>query len=439
MGVIRIFFLIYLCFLTLDLFSKGNNDTIYFSAKKHVKHIVQAGESLKSIAILHNVSTSDIRESNELSRRLYYKQLLYIPIYLSTKNDSIFSVKKLIIKDKNSDTALINIALLMPYYLIKNDKMFNESKDSLDLFDRYYSKSELALSFHIGLNLALDSLRRTGKNIVLHTFDTNKDSIELKRIVYSNQLDDMDIIIGPLYSSLFEILCRKYGFDNTKLLISPLSRVNDKIIKYSSAYQISLTYKTQVDIIFSYLIKKAFDKRIIILNDERERDIAAYLMYQFKKHQKLVDTITITDTHVDLIRRNIEPEQVVVLFSKDRSFVSRVLGSIGGIDSISTVFAFESILSYDYLDITNLMELDVHIVSSKVIDFSDKYDLNFVSSFENVYNTNFRKYSKVGYDIGMHFCGNKNIFKFKKLSNGYNENRSAAIYHYVDYELIPVN
>ena len=233
MGVIRIFFLIYLCFLTLDLFSKGNNDTIYFSAKKHVKHIVQAGESLKSIAILHNVSTSDIRESNELPRRLYYKQLLYIPIYLSTKNDSIFSVKKLIIKDKNSDTALINIALLMPYYLIKNDKMFNESKDSLDLFDRYYSKSELALSFHIGLNLALDSLRRTGKNIVLHTFDTNKDSIELKRIVYSNQLDDMDIIIGPLYSSLFEILCRKYGFDNTKLLISPLSRVNDKIIKYS--------------------------------------------------------------------------------------------------------------------------------------------------------------------------------------------------------------
>lgn len=436
MGVIRIFFLIYLCFLTLDLFSKDENDTIYFSSKKHVKHIVQGGESLKSIAILHNVSTADIRESNELSRRLYYKQLLYIPIYLNTKNDSIFSIKKLIIKDKNSDTALINVALLMPYYLIKNDKIFNESKDSLDL---YYSKSELALSFHIGLNLALDSLRRMGKNIVLHAFDTNKDSIELKRIVYSNQLDDMDIIIGPIYSSLFEILCRKYGFDNTKLLISPLSRVNDKIIKYSSAYQISLTYKVQVDIISSYLIKKAFDKRIIILNDESEKDLATYLKHQFKKYQKLVETITITDTDVDLIRGNLEPEQVVILLSKDRSFVSRVLGSIGGVDSISTVFASESILSYDNLDITNLMELDVHIVSSKVIDFSNKYDLNFMSSFENVYNTNFRKYSKVGYDIGMHFCGNENIFEFKKFSNGYNENRSALIYHYVDYELVPVN
>ena len=439
MGVIRTFFLIYLCFLTLDLFSKDSNDTIYFSEKKHVKHIVQIGESLKSIAILHNVSTSDIRESNELSRRLYYKQLLYIPIYLNTKNDSIFSVKKLIIKDKNSDTALINIALLMPYYLIDNDRMFNESKDSLAVLDRYYNKSELALSFHVGLNLALDSLRKTGKNIVLHTFDTNKDSLELKRIVYSNQLDNMDIIIGPLYSSLFEILCRKYGFDDTKLLISPLSRVNDKIIKYSSAYQVPLTYKVQIDIMSSYLIKKVFDKRIIILNDERERGLAAYLKHQFKKHQKLVETITISDTHVDLIRRHLEPEQVIVLLSSDRSFVSRVLGSIGGIDSISTVFASESILSYDNLDITNLMELDVHVVSSKVIDFSDKYDLNFISSFENAYNTNFRKHSKVGYDIGMHFCGNENIFEFKKLSNGYNENRSALIYHYIDYELIPVN
>ena len=74
----------------------------------------------------------------------------------------------------------------------------------------YYNSSEAALSFHIGVMLALDSLRKKGKNIVLHTFDTNKDTIKTHKLVDSKLLDKMDIIIGPLYARNFNILCRKY-------------------------------------------------------------------------------------------------------------------------------------------------------------------------------------------------------------------------------------
>ena len=41
--------------------------------------------------------------------------------------------------------------------------------------------------------------------------------------------DEMDIIIGPMYSNLFQIMCEKYGQDATKILISPLSRDNKGI------------------------------------------------------------------------------------------------------------------------------------------------------------------------------------------------------------------
>ena len=115
------------------------------------------------------------------------------------------------------------------------------------------------------------------------------------------------------------------------------------------------------------------------------------------------------------------------------------MASIGSIDSNSTVFGFESIASYDNLDITNLMELDVHIPDSRRIDVSQQYDLKFLSLFQNEYNTHIRKYSKVGYDLIMHFCGKANVYNFKRVKGGYYENISAPISHYLDYELVPVN
>jgi len=436
MGMIFRYLFVFIILLPFYSFSQVTHDTLYFTGKTHVKHVVKGGESLNSIAQLHNVTAIDIRDANELSKRLYYNQLLYIPIYLNETDDIVFSVNNLISNKSNTDTATTNIALIMPYYLLKNDTMFNNSKDSLEIYNSYYSKSEAALSFHVGVKLALDSLRKLGKKIVLHSFDSNKDSNIVENLVYSNQLNDMDIIIGPMYSYLFEILCRRYGFDDTKILISPLSRVNTDIKNYTSVYQISLTNKVQIDIIFDYLVKQKMKDRIVVIYHENQLNLATYLKYKFNSLDKEIDIITTVDTHVDSIRRYFEPEQIVILLSRDRSFTSRMLASIGGIDSISTVFASESILSYDNLDITNLMELNVHLVSSKIIDYSNNYNIAFMSLFERVYETNSRKYSKIGYDIIMHFCGAKDVFEFKRLLNGYYENTNAFIYRYNDYKIL---
>ena len=65
----------------------------------------------------------------------------------------------------------------------------------------------------------------------------------------------MDIIIGPLYSSNFKILCEKYGDDTSKVLISPLSKNTENVNKYKSVFQISPTFQVQADIIIKYVLK----------------------------------------------------------------------------------------------------------------------------------------------------------------------------------------
>jgi hypothetical protein len=430
MGIIRKIGFICLLFWALNLSAQTAYDTVYFSQKQFVKHVVKGGESLTSIAALHKVKTSAIKKANELDKRLSFNQLLYIPIYLSNKDEESISVQNLILEEDDSDNYITHIALLMPYYLLKNEALY---------ISNTYIKSEDALSFHIGVELAIDSLRRAGKKIVLHTFDTN-DSVQVRKIVASNQLNEMDIIIGPMHSNLFRIMCQKYGQDVSKILISPLSRDNKAISQFPAVYQIALSYEMQAELLANYLIKNKLDERIIILNDKKEEGLAVYLKDKFKKHNKVVESFEITSTNIASITKYFGESQNVLLLLRDKTQIIKIFGSIAAIDAFSTVFTFEvieSISSNDNIDIINLMKVDVHIPNSRGIDASNDYDLNFLALFEKEYPTNVRKYSKEGFDIIMHFCGKANIYDFKQSQTGYFENTSVPIYHYLDYELVP--
>tara|TARA_B100001250_G_scaffold118205_2_gene100347 strand:+ start:8707 stop:10035 length:1329 start_codon:yes stop_codon:yes gene_type:complete len=438
MGIIKKILLLSLFICASDLIAQVHHDTIYFSGRKFVKHVVKGGESLRSIADHHQVKVAAIKDANELERRLYYNQLLYIPIGLQ-KQDRSFSSKVQLMKRKvDFDTSVTNVALLMPYYLRSNDIISNDNEDTLGISDRFYPKSESALSFHVGVELAIDSLRKLGKNIVLYTFDTDQDSLEVSKIVYSDKLHNMDVIIGPMHSHLFQIVCRKYGNDPNKILISPLSRENKDIIRFSSVYQIALTHQVQSEILINFLMANKSEDRIIIIHDEKERRLAGYSRNMFLDEKIIVESFEINNLKMSALRDFLVDHQNILLLSKEKTFISTILGAIGSIDSSSTVFSFESIMSYDNLDITNLMELDVHIPNSRSIDPSSRHDLIFLLSFEDKFQTNPGKYTKQGYDIIMHFIGSADLYNFKKIPNGYHENISGPIFYYSDFKLINV-
>ena len=91
MGIIKKIVFIFFILLTVQT-SAQTYDTIIFSGKKFLEHFVKGGESLKKIAKLHNVKTSEIKDANELNKRLFYNQLLYIPIYLTKVDEKAVSV-----------------------------------------------------------------------------------------------------------------------------------------------------------------------------------------------------------------------------------------------------------------------------------------------------------------------------------------------------------
>jgi hypothetical protein len=441
MGIVKKIFFSAAVLFVCSLSAQSVGDTLVFEGDTYVKHIVKGGESLKSIAKLHKVTTADIIENNEIQKRLYYNQLLYVPILSGNQNNNeehISIQKQIELAAETKDTSVLNIALLMPYYLVKNDTMFNDFEDDTEIPNIYYKGSEVALSFHLGIELAIDSLRKQGKNIQLHTFDTNKDRLKIHQIISSRVLDNMDIIIGPLYANNFSLLCERYGNDTTKILIFPLSKNTNNVKEYKAVYLLSPSFQVQMNIIKDYVLKHHKQDRIIVLNDKKNKGKSAYIKNLFSQGEKVVETYTVYSTKVDSIRKLFNANQVVIIPSENKAFVSKILGSIGGMDSTSLVFGLYDWKKYDNLDIHNLMFLDVKFPDAYSFSNSNNHDVSFLELFENKYNTNQAKYTHIAYNIVMHFCSDFSLFKFQNVTGGGRINTYAPLHHYVDYELVPV-
>ena len=129
----------------------------------------------------------------------------------------------------------------------------------------------------------------------------------------------MDIIIGPLYSRLFKILCKRYGNNGKKILISPLSRNNRSIQKFPSVYQITPSFKIQINVLTNYLIKHCLDDRILVIHDNKSEDLLNSVKANLEEKKREFFTHHIVDTEVDSIRDIFRPEQSVLLLSSNKS------------------------------------------------------------------------------------------------------------------------
>ena len=459
MGMIkRIFFIFFILFFC-NVSAQTDVDTIYFDGDQFVKHFVKAGESLKSISDKYKVSIDNIIDNNEIQKQLYYNQLLYIPILTNNQQNNfnksnidisnnkrrfdqkilksnIFNSRNSLSYQKNiknsipndinisnefNDSSILNIALLMPYSIVNKDL------------------SDISLSFHLGVELALDSLRKQGKNICLYTFDTQKDTFKVQQIIRSKVLDDMDIIIGPLFAINFKILCDRYGNDTSKVLISPLSRNTDNVKKYRAVHHLSLSVRVQINIIKEYILSHHRNDRVIVLTEEISDEVSVRISNLFENEDKSVEIFKMESTDVSAIRAIFKQKQVVIIPSENQPFVSKLLASIGGVDSTSLVFGLYDWKTYDNLDPDNLMFLDVKFPNAYGINYFSSHDISFLRLFEDKYKTNNDKYSYIAYNILMHFCSDYSYFRLKNLKNGGKINTFASLYHYVDYLLVPVD
>ena len=189
MGVIRVIYVLFL--ICLSVISNAQTKDTIIDGKSFLIHTVEARETLYGISRLYNTELNDLVICNPVviqGLEIGYKLLVPIRKPLSEKIESIvvmppkedtvrsnritkdFFTTDELVHDSNviyispyTDTSLLRVAIILPFYLDLNDSLkLNNAKHII------YPKSETALDFYFGFKLAVDSLESLGYNIDLN-------------------------------------------------------------------------------------------------------------------------------------------------------------------------------------------------------------------------------------------------------------------------------
>ena len=450
-----VFFSVY-----INFFAEAKQDTI-IDNKPFAIHVVQPRETLYSISRQYDAELNDLVVSNPaVIQGLNVGFKLLIPLRHKIerpikKNNTAKTIKS-IESDTSSkninnkhfqisnihkfeqDTTIIKVALLLPFYLDFNDSLKLNNKI-------IYSKSKVAVDFYFGFQLAIDSLTQLGYIIDLMVLDVPNDSV-FESILSANILYDREYIFGPLYIRQFEELAKFYGYDAKKKLISPLSYKSVKN-KYLNIYQsVPLSY-VQIDALIDYLLLTNKNDEFILLGNAMEDDLVSYAKNKLSLQiiNKRCKVFTLNKNQLnnrDSLKSKLKfDKNIIIIPSNDRSFVSRLLPSLGSMeDTIFTVYGLNTWNRFDNLDYNDLVNLGVHLPSIFKADTSQFYS-NFVNNFYLNYFSYPDEYSYSAYQQCLYFLSNefKGLLHFETLSNTYlKSNTKFNIFRYDDFEQIIV-
>ena len=112
------------------------------------------------------------------------------------------------------------------------------------------SESSRMLEFYEGLLMAVDSLKRQGFSFDLYTYNSGPEKASLQNILARREMQDVNIIFGPLYQEHIQPLAEFAQKKDIRLVI-PFTSKDNSVFRNSCVYQINTPQ--------SYLYSEVYD------------------------------------------------------------------------------------------------------------------------------------------------------------------------------------
>ena len=176
-------------------------DTLYALAKKFgitQESLLEANPSIKQEGLRKGEKIIIPRND------IIVKEALYVPIDTLRKQDeqninNNIACDSLIIERYTP----MKVALFLPFEI---DKLAFEQEEENNSSQIPQFSRKPFIEFYQGFLLAVKQLKKEGYKLNIYTFNTKKDSTEVKRILKNRIIQDLDLIIGPVYPSNFKIV-----------------------------------------------------------------------------------------------------------------------------------------------------------------------------------------------------------------------------------------
>ena len=255
--------------------NKSKDETSESSVKKEqeerrtIIHEVERNESIKDICKKYGVSEDELKESNPgiNFKRLKKNTILRVPIKIKKVKkekqqeveisdreafrqaeeyrDSIEAHNK-----RKSTDGTVKVAVILPF-----------------LLDNYApSEQGRMVEYYQGLLMAVKELKEEGYSYEINTFDSGHKEESLDSLLTSGALNEMDIIIGALYTGHNKELA-KFAKENNIPLVIPFTSKEDEIFRNPMVYIVNAMQSYIIPEVTSYFIETFPNANVIFVED----------------------------------------------------------------------------------------------------------------------------------------------------------------------------
>ncbi|NQV77560.1 MAG: LysM peptidoglycan-binding domain-containing protein [Lutibacter sp.] len=394
----------------------------------YVFHTVIKDDTIYNLIKRYKISEESLLSLNPtLTEGLKLGMLLKIkPIEIIEETIGTFK------EEINFDKAL-KIVLMLPYQL-------NQLTDSTrsDIFNKHTSLLNITTDFHLGAQMAIDSLISKGLKIRVTYFDTENSEYKLQYIVNKNDFSTTDVVIGPLYFDKAHWVSKHIKVP----VVAPLFSNKQAELSNVNLVQSSPNIEVYEDKLLTYMEKTYKGENIVVINDEKpENQSKLWRIVNKIKGFNFIQNIVVVkpdkgfiDSKIFMKKLDTLAKNWVLIISDDNIATAAAINNLKTYveDVDISLFALNKGSNFDNIENSFLGKLNFVFPTSEFMDINDFKVQEFYKKYRSKNFALPSKYAIRGFDVT--YDALIRIASAENLDEGLKKGKSYRISSMFDYD-----
>ena len=302
----------------------------------------------------------------------------------------------------------VKVALLLPFsakdYPVFVDTLVEKMPVQIS------ARSEQFISFYEGVLLAVDSLKNQGYKVNLKVFDTERSAEKMYTMVDEIDRFHPDLIIGPVYGSVYKALMDDLTNKNIPV-IYPLSSRSEEFGVYPDFIQVNPSMKALTVAMSDWLREEA---NLVCLNltgnEVSHSDLEDIRL--FKEYMHRIGSMNFYDWNtsavpLDGLRLQLLPdrENIIILPTTKEAEVSKILPVLSALTDgyRITVVGFPEWQAFTSVDHETYFKLNTKIFTYSYVDNTTEPAKRFALKYRKYFYTEPNNLAYKAFDMSLYF------------------------------------
>ena len=305
----------------------------------------------------------------------------------------------------------VKVALLLPFsakdYPVFVDTLVEKMPVQIS------ARSEQFISFYEGVLLAVDSLKNQGYKVNLKVFDTERSAEKMYTMVDEIDRFHPDLIIGPVYGSVYKALMDDLTNKNIPV-IYPLSSRSEEFGVYPDFIQVNPSMKALTVAMSDWLREEAEEANLVCLNltgnEVSHSDLEDIRL--FKEYMHRIGSMNFYDWNtsavpLDGLRLQLLPdrENIIILPTTKEAEVSKILPVLSALTDgyRITVVGFPEWQAFTSVDHETYFKLNTKIFTYSYVDNTTEPAKRFPLKYRKYFYTEPNNLAYKAFDMSLYF------------------------------------